>query len=127
MAALGYRAYGVALLIALPLAVPHHASAQSAQTAEAPQIAASDSAGSQPRVIRVPDGAPGRVLKFEFCEPGTCDRRERKRWSTHYLEPPPGDVCRLSDVGEALRWLGENRPGWRLAGWGCVSAREQSA
>ena len=127
MEAIAYRAYGVALLIGLAL----QASAQPAEAAEAPQtasrLAASDVAKSQPRIVRVPDGAPGRVLKFEFCQPGTCDRKERKRWSTHYLEPPPGEVCRLSDVGEALRWLGENRPGWRLAGWGCVSAREQSA
>lgn len=78
-------------------------------------------------VTRLPDGLPGRILKFEFCRQGTCDRAQREHWSTHYLVPPPGEVCRLSDVGEALKWIDQNRPGWLLAGWGCVSAREQSA
>lgn len=73
------------------------------------------------RVIRLPDGLEGQVLKFEFCKEGDCDRANRARWSTHYLVPPPGEVCRNSNVTEALNWIEQNRPGWLLAGWGCVS------
>ena len=73
------------------------------------------------RIIRLPDGLPGQVLKFEYCREGDCDRAHRERWITHYLVPPPGEVCRNTDIGEALRWLEQNRKGWLLAGWGCVS------
>jgi hypothetical protein len=76
------------------------------------------------RVIRLPDGMPGQVLKFEYCREGDCDRAHRERWITHYLVPPPGEVCRNSDIGEALRWLEQNRKGWLLAGWGCVSNKQ---
>lgn len=75
------------------------------------------------RIIRLPDGLPGQVLKFEFCKQGDCDRANRHRWRVHYLAPPPGKVCRNTDVGEALNWLAENRKGWLLAGWGCVSTK----
>ena len=73
------------------------------------------------RIIRLPDGMPGQVLKFEYCREGDCDRAHRERWITHFLVPPPGEVCRNTDIGEALRWLEQNRKGWLLAGWGCVS------
>ena len=73
------------------------------------------------RIIRLPDGMPGQVLKFEYCREGDCDRGHRERWITHFLVPPPGEVCRNTDIGEALRWLEQNRKGWLLAGWGCVS------
>ena len=73
------------------------------------------------RIIRLPDGMPGQVLKFEYCREGDCDRAHRERWITHFLVPPPGEVCRNTDIGEALRWLEQNRRGWLLAGWGCVS------
>ena len=73
------------------------------------------------RIIRLPDGMPGQVLKFEYCRAGDCDRAHRERWITHFLVPPPGEVCRNTDIGEALRWLEQNRKGWLLAGWGCVS------
>jgi hypothetical protein len=73
------------------------------------------------RLVRLPDGMPGQVLKFEFCREGDCDRTHREHWMTHFLVPPPGEVCRNTDVGEALRWLEQNRRGWLLAGWGCVS------
>jgi hypothetical protein len=73
------------------------------------------------RIIRLPDGLEGQVLKFEFCKEPECDRSNRSHWSTHYLVPPPGEVCRNSNVGEALHWIEQNRPGWLLAGWGCVS------
>jgi hypothetical protein len=75
------------------------------------------------RLIRLPDGLPGQVLKFEFCQEGDCDRAHREHWSTHYLVPPPGEVCRYADVTEALNWIEQNRKGWLLAGWGCVSSR----
>jgi len=26
------------------------------------------------RIIRLPDGLPGQVLKFEYCHEGDCDR-----------------------------------------------------
>ena len=73
------------------------------------------------RIIRLPDGMPGQVLKFEYCREGDCDRAHRERWITHFLVPPPGEVCRNTDIGEALRGLEQNRKGWLLAGWGCVS------
>jgi hypothetical protein len=73
------------------------------------------------RIIRLPDGLPGQVLKFEYCREGDCDRGHRERWITHFLVPPPGEVCRNTDIGEALHWLEQNRKGWLLAGWGCVS------
>ena len=73
------------------------------------------------RIIRLPDGLPGQVLKFEYCREGDCDRAHRERWITHFLVPPPGEVCRNTDIDEALRWLEQNRKGWLLAGWGCVS------
>ncbi len=76
------------------------------------------------RLIRLPDGLEGQVLKFEFCKEGDCDRAQRERWGTHYLVPPPGEVCHNTDVTEALHWLEQNRPGWLLAGWGCVSSRK---
>ena len=77
------------------------------------------------RIIRLPDGQEGQVLKFEFCQEGDCDRAHREHWSTQYLVPPPGEVCRNTDINEALHWLEQNRPGWLLAGWGCVSLRAQ--
>lgn len=73
------------------------------------------------RIIRLPDGQPGQVLKFEYCREGDCDRAHRERWMTHFLVPPPGEVCRSTDINEALHWLEQNRKGWLLAGWGCVS------
>ena len=76
------------------------------------------------RIIRIPDGQPGQVLKFEFCREGDCDRAHREHWETHYLVPPPGEVCRNTDINEALGWLEQNRKGWLLAGWGCVSKRQ---
>ena len=79
------------------------------------------------RMIRLPDGLPGQVLKFEYCREGDCDRSHREHWITHYLVPPPGEVCRNTDVSEALRWLEQNRKGWLLAGWGCVSERQVPA
>ena len=127
MPALTPRVFGLALLASVPLGLTLEASAQSRLMNTAPPHAVRDDTTSQPRIVRVPDGAPGRILKFEFCEPGKCDRNERQHWTAHYLEPPPGEVCRLSDVGEALKWLTENRPGALLAGWGCVSVRDQSA
>jgi hypothetical protein len=75
------------------------------------------------RIIRIPDGRPDQVLKFEFCREGDCDRAHREHWRTHYLVPPPGEVCRNADVTEALNWLEQNSKGWLLAGWGCVSGR----
>lgn len=75
------------------------------------------------RIIRLPDGVPGQVLKFEYCKEGDCDRAHRDHWMTHYLVPPPGAVCRNTDINEALHWLEQNRKGWLLAGWGCVSKR----
>ena len=79
------------------------------------------------RIIRLPDGLPGQVLKFEYCHEGDCDRAHREHWVTHYLVPPPGELCHNTDINEALRWLEENRPGWLLAGWGCVSSRQLPA
>lgn len=79
------------------------------------------------RIIRIPDGQPGQVLKFEYCREGDCDRAHREHWITHYLVPPPGEVCHNTDVTEALRWLEQNRKGWLLAGWGCVSMRQVPA
>lgn len=79
------------------------------------------------RIIRIPDGQPGQVLKFEYCREGDCDRAHREHWITHYLVPPPGEVCHNTDVTEALRWLEQNRKGWLLAGWGCVSKRQVPA
>jgi hypothetical protein len=73
------------------------------------------------RIVRLPDGLPGQVLKFEYCREGDCDRAHRERWMTHFLVPPPGEVCRNTDINEALNWLEQNRKGWLLAGWGCVS------
>lgn len=73
------------------------------------------------RIVRLPDGLPGQVLKFEYCREGDCDRVHRERWITHFLVPPPGEVCRNTDINEALHWLEQNRKGWLLAGWGCVS------
>jgi hypothetical protein len=75
------------------------------------------------RIIRLPDGQPGQVLKFEFCKEGDCDRTHREHWRTHYLVPPPGEVCHNTNVTEALHWLEQNSKGWLLAGWGCVSAK----
>lgn len=79
------------------------------------------------RIIRLPDGQPGQVLKFEYCRAGDCDRTHREHWVTHYLVPPPGEVCSNTDITEALRWLEDNRKGWLLAGWGCVSKRQLPA
>ena len=76
---------------------------------------------SAERVIPIPDAQRGQVLKFEFCKAGDCDRSDRRRWGTHYIVPPPGVVCRLSDITAALHWIEQHRPGWLLAGWGCVS------
>jgi hypothetical protein len=73
------------------------------------------------RVITLPDGMPGQVLKFEYCREGDCDRAHREHWVTHYLVPPPGEFCHNTDINEALHWLEDNRKGWLLAGWGCVS------
>lgn len=112
MAASASGAFALALTAALALAFSISATARSDEAH---------------LVFRLSEGTPGRILKFEFCRKGTCDRAQRERWSTHYLVPPPGEVCRLSDVGEALKWIEQNRPGWLLAGWGCVSARKQSA
>lgn len=74
------------------------------------------------RIIRIPDGQPGQVLKFEYCQEGDCDRSHREHWRTYYLVPPAGEVCRTSDINEAMRWIEQNAQGWLLAGWGCVSA-----
>ncbi len=79
------------------------------------------------RIIRLPDGQPGQVLKFEYCREGDCDRAHREHWITHFLVPPPGEVCRNTDINEALQWLEQNRKGWLLAGWGCVSTRQVPA
>ena len=79
------------------------------------------------RIVRMPDGQPGQVLKFEYCHEGDCDRTHREHWITHYLVPPPGEVCRNTDINEALQWLEQNRKGWLLAGWGCVSDRQVPA
>jgi hypothetical protein len=79
------------------------------------------------RIIRLPDGQPGQVLKFEYCREGDCDRAHREHWMTHFLVPPPGEVCRNTDINEALQWLEQNRKGWLLAGWGCVSSRQVPA
>ncbi len=79
------------------------------------------------RIVRLPDGQPGQVLKFEYCHEGDCDRAHREHWITHYLVPPPGEVCRNTDINEALQWLEQNRKGWLLAGWGCVSDRQVPA
>jgi len=79
------------------------------------------------RIVRLPDGQPGQVLKFEYCREGDCDRAHREHWITHYLVPPPGEVCRNTDINEALQWLEQNRKGWLLAGWGCVSDRQVPA
>jgi hypothetical protein len=79
------------------------------------------------RIIRLPDGKPGQVLKFEYCREGDCDRAHREHWMTHFLVPPPGEVCRNTDINEALQWLEQNRKGWLLAGWGCVSTRQVPA
>lgn len=79
------------------------------------------------RIIRIPDGQPGQVLKFEYCREGDCDRAHREHWITHYLVPPPGEVCHNTDITEALNWLEQNRKGWLLAGWGCVSKRQVPA
>lgn len=73
------------------------------------------------RIIRLPDGMPGQVLKFEYCREGDCDRAHREHWMTHFLVPPPGELCHNTDINEALHWLEQNRKGWLLAGWGCVS------
>lgn len=75
------------------------------------------------RIIRLPDGLPGQVLKFEFCHEGDCDRAHREHWQTHYLVPPPGEVCRNANINEALHWIEQNAKGWLLAGWGCVSGK----
>lgn len=89
-------------------------------------------------ILRLPDGRPGMFLKFHYCKatcdkdypedvsrPGhcllTCDPSTRAQWRTHYLVPPEGEVCRNSDVGEAIEWIRANHPGWVLAGWGCVN------
>jgi hypothetical protein len=71
------------------------------------------------RIIRLPDGLEGQVLKFEACKEGECDREHREHWVTQHLVPPPGEVCHNTDVNEALSWIEQNRPGWLLAGWGC--------
>lgn len=76
------------------------------------------------RIVRMPDGMPGQVLKFEYCREGDCDRAHRDHWVTHFLVPPPGEVCRNTDINEALHWLEQNRKGWLLAGWGCVSKQQ---
>jgi hypothetical protein len=68
------------------------------------------------RIIRLPDGQAGQVLKFEFCQEGDCDRAHREHWRTHYLVPPPGEVCRNANVTEALNWIDQNSNGWLLAG-----------
>lgn len=75
------------------------------------------------RIIRLPDGLPGQVLKFEYCREGDCDRSHREHWRTQYLVPPPGEVCHNTDVTEALNWIEQNSRGWLLAGWGCVSGK----
>lgn len=75
------------------------------------------------RIIQLPDGLPGQVLKFEFCQEGDCDRNHREHWRTQYLVPPPGEVCHNTDVNEALNWIEQNSRGWLLAGWGCVSGK----
>lgn len=93
-------------------------------------------------VIRIPDGQPGQILKFETCKPQcdpaypehpfkpgecfkTCDRNHKERgWETHYITPPDGEVCRNREgIEEALRWIEQHRPGWVWAGSGCVTNR----
>jgi len=98
--------------------------APAVQSAEPPNVIVqcmSSADDCRTRIVRLPDGLPGQVLKFEYCREGDCDRTHRERWITHYLVPPPGEVCHNTDINEALHWLEQNRKGWLLAGWGCVS------
>jgi len=92
-------------------------------TASEPEVfvCGADGAKCSQRIIRIPDGQPGQVLKFEYCQEGDCDRAHREHWRTYYLVPPAGDVCRNANITEALRWIEQNAQGWLLAGWGCVS------
>lgn len=106
---------------ALALAVFAPAAVQSGDGSNVVVQCLSSSDDCRQRIVRLPDGQPGQVLKFEYCREGDCDRHHRERWVTHFLIPPPGEVCRNSDVSEALHWLEQNRKGWLLAGWGCVS------
>lgn len=110
---------GLTLAALLPLAPV----ASLAADAGAPDVIVCGPEGGtcSERIIRIPDGLPGQVLKFEYCQEGDCDRSHREHWRTYYLVPPAGEVCRNTDITEAMRWIEQNAKGWLLAGWGCVS------
>jgi hypothetical protein len=112
----------LAILVPLVLLVASAARSDEPPTADVRCMAQGDDC--KVRIIRLPDGLPGQVLKFEFCQEGDCDRAHREHWRTHYLVPPPGEACRNTGVTEALSWLEENSKGWLLAGWGCVSGKQ---
>ena len=117
------RAKYAALAILVPLVLLVASAARSGETPSANVLCMAKGDDCKVRIIRLPDGQPGQVLKFEFCREGDCDRAHREHWRTHYLVPPPGEVCRNTDVTEALSWLEQSGKGWLLAGWGCVSSR----
>jgi hypothetical protein len=117
------RAMCAALAIVAPLVLLVASAARSDETPSVNVLCMAKGDDCKVRIIRLPDGQPGQILKFEFCREGDCDRAHREHWRTHYLVPPPGEVCRSTDVTEALNWLEQNSKGWLLAGWGCVSSR----
>jgi hypothetical protein len=114
--------------LALILLVPAIVATTSAVRSDAPNepevICLAGGNDCVTQIIRIPDGQPGQVLKFEFCREGDCDRAHREHWRTQFLVPPPGEVCHNTDINEALHWLEQNARGWLLAGWGCVSKRQ---
>jgi hypothetical protein len=117
------RARRTALAILVPLVLLISSAARSDEPSSAQVLCMAQGDDCKVRIIRLPDGQPGQVLKFEFCKEGDCDRTHREHWRTHYLVPPPGEVCHNTNVTEALHWLEQNSKGWLLAGWGCVSAK----
>jgi hypothetical protein len=116
-------ARSIALAALLPIALLTSSALRSEETAPAQVLCRAQGDDCRVRIIRVPDGLPEQVLKFEFCKEGDCDRQHREHWRTHYLAPPPGELCHNTDVTEALHWLEQNSKGWLLAGWGCVSGK----